>query len=84
MGRVYAAIIAALAVAACPTATFADNEMRQSPLLMRRAGPSCRPGNLGAQPGAGYHYQLGPCAGADASAAPDFTDGQRTYRRRRF
>ena len=62
----------------------ADSEMRQSPLLMRRAGPSCQRGNLGAEPGAGYYYRLGPCAGPDTSdAAPALgSPGERRIRRR--
>lgn len=59
-----------LGLAALATPVRADNQMVQSPLLMRRAGPSCQPGNLGAEPGAGYGYRLGPCAGADQGDNP--------------
>ena len=63
---------------------WADSEMKQSPLLMRRAGPSCQPGNLGAETGAGYNYRLGPCEGPDTSDAVPALEslGQRRGRRR--
>ena len=63
-----AVLAAALAFATWPGPTLADSEMKQSPLMMRRAGPSCQAGNLGGDPGAGYFYRLGPCAGVDAPA----------------
>lgn len=83
MKRLYAVSLSILALATCPTPSFADNEMVQSPLMMRRAGPSCRPGNLGGDPGAGYRYRLGPCAGAEASPSANTGEGPAAYRRRR-
>lgn len=49
---------------------WAENVMEQSPALMRRAGPSCRTGDLGGSPNAGYGLALGPCAGADPATPP--------------
>ncbi len=79
--RRFPAILLALTAVSAPA--FADSEMKQSPFLMRRAGPSCQPGNLGGDAGAGYGYRLGPCAGADASTPPRTDDGQDVPRRRR-
>ena len=63
----YACAALLLTLAATDTAALANGAMKQSPLLMRRAGPSCRPGHLGAARGAGYFYRRGPCAGVDRS-----------------
>jgi hypothetical protein len=68
MKRAVAMLTAASAIAVCPSPGVADQEMVQSPLLMRRAGPSCQPGNLEGDPRAGYRYYLGPCAGPDATS----------------
>ncbi len=85
MTRSHVVTLMAYALVARSTPAFADNQMKQSPLLMRRAGPSCQPGNLGSQPGAGYSYRLGPCAGVDTSAAPDLEEDRALPgRRRRF
>ena len=62
---VFAALM--LTVAASSTPALANGAMKQSPLLLRRAGPSCTPGHLGAVRGAGYFYRRGPCAGVDPS-----------------
>ena len=83
MTRLHAILLAALALTAVSTPAVADSQMKQSPLLMRRAGPSCQPGNLGGEEGAGYFYRLGPCAGADASTPPRTDEGQDVPRRRR-
>ncbi len=56
-----------LTIAAGCTPALANGAMKQSPLLLRRAGPSCRPGHLGSARGAGYFYRRGPCAGVDPS-----------------
>ena len=77
MRCVPAVILLALSLASCPTPTLADNEMRQSPLLFRRAGPSCQPGHLGGEEGAGFGYRVGPCAGPDAAPAPEEDQGTR-------
>ncbi len=73
-----AVTLLALCLASCPTQTSADSEMKQSPLLFHRAGPSCQPGNLGGEDGAGFGYRVGPCAGPDAAPVPD--GAQRTHR----
>lgn len=80
-GRLAAAALAATLGPVWSRPALADSEMKQSPLLMRRAGPSCRPGDLGAEPGAGYRYWLGPCAGPDGGEAPPA--GSRRGRRAR-
>ena len=69
MGRTPILGLLALAAASCATSASADSRMVQSPLLMRRAGPSCQPGHLGGEEGAGYRYALGPCAGVDGTVA---------------
>ena len=85
MRRAVTVLITLLAAITLPTPTLADSQMKQSPLLMRRAGPSCQPGNLEGEPGAGYAYRLGPCAGVDSSSPAGGDDGQeRPARRRRF
>lgn len=76
-------IVLPLILAVFTAPAQADSQMKQSPLLMRRAGPSCRPGNLGGEPGAGYLYRLGPCAGADPSATPDLEGGREAFGRGR-
>lgn len=69
MVRIVALLFGAAALA---TPARADNEMKQSPLLFHRAGPSCRAGDLGGQDGAGYGgYLVGPCLGVDPSPAPE-------------
>ncbi|RYC29552.1 hypothetical protein D3273_23490 [Lichenibacterium minor] len=84
MRRVRVATLMAVVTVTLATPAFADNQMKQSPLLMRRAGPSCQPGNLGAEPGAGYYYRLGPCAGADMTAPEVDREASVPGRRRRF
>ena len=82
MKRASTALFIAFAAVACATPTLADHEMVQSPLLMRRAGPSCQPGNLEGEPGAGIRYRLGPCAGPDSSSSVNPGEIQRPNRRR--
>lgn len=70
MKRDRAALALLFALLAWSVPARADDVMQQSPLLMRRAGPSCRPGDLGGSPDAGYGLALGPCAGADPATPP--------------
>ena len=85
MQRVWVIALVGLSVMTRPTVALADHEMVQSPLLMRRAGPSCQPGNLAGDPGAGRRWYLGPCAGVDATAPADDNErGRAISRHRRF
>ncbi|WP_237480107.1 hypothetical protein [Lichenibacterium dinghuense] len=56
---------AALALAPTGASVALAGHIHQSPLLMRRAGPSCRAGHLGGAPHAGYRWLRGPCRGVD-------------------
>ena len=70
MKRDRVALALFFAALAWPVPAWAENVMEQSPLLMRRAGPSCRPGDLDGSQNAGYGLALGPCVGAEPTTPP--------------